>query len=116
EFLERRIFEKNQGTPSKLQVDITRIRSIADVASSNEASTTAATPDDSTSRVALIRAPRERTNKGRNPESRRYVRGVLHPHPYQLVIGAILTLVVMVALPLALAAACFLMLSDLKPE
>lgn len=67
-------------------------------------------------RVSLIRAPLEKTNAGKNPNSRRYVRGVLHTHPYSLRAGAILTLLLLVILPLAIASAFLLLASDQNPE
>jgi len=67
-------------------------------------------------RVALIRAPREKTNRGKNPESRNYVRGVLHTHPWSLRIGAIFSLLLGVNLPLAIIAAFVLLASREVPE
>lgn len=62
-------------------------------------------------RVALIRAPREKTNRGKNPESRNYIRGVLHTHPWSLRFGAIFSLLLVVNLPLAIITAFLLLLS-----
>ncbi len=67
-------------------------------------------------RVALIRTPLEKTNRGRNPRSRRYVRGVLHSHPHAMTFGAIVTLVLAVVLPLAILSAGLLLLSDQVPS
>ena len=67
-------------------------------------------------RVALIRTPRVETNLGKNPESRQYIRGVLHPHPWHLRVGAVFTLLLLVNLPLAVVSAFLLLASDQKPE
>jgi Domain of unknown function (DUF4332) len=67
-------------------------------------------------RVSLIRAPREQTNRGKDPESRSYIRGVLHTHPWSLRIGAVFSLLLLVNLPLAIIAAMFLLLSGEFPE
>lgn len=67
-------------------------------------------------RVALIRAPRESTNRGKNPNSRRYVRGVLHPHPWHLRMGAVFTLIVLPLLPVAIISGFLLMLTSISPE
>lgn len=67
-------------------------------------------------RVSLIRAPREETNRGKDPESRRYIRGVLHPHPWSLRIGALFSMLLLVNLPLAVIAAALLLLSRELPE
>lgn len=98
-------------------IDASRIRSIADVVPmASKPGTASVNSGNGNDRVALIRAPRESTNKGRNPESRFYIRGVLHTHPFQVMFGALVTLVMMVVLPLAIAAAGLLLLSDMKPE
>jgi hypothetical protein len=72
--------------------------------------------DPGNDRIALIRAPRAETNRGRDPESRTYIRGVLHTHPGQMLMGALVTLLLMIDLPLAVLSAILLLLSDQKPE
>jgi hypothetical protein len=67
-------------------------------------------------RVALIRAPRESTNRGKNPNSRRYVRGVLHTHPWHLRIGSLFTLLLLLLLPVAIVSGLLLPLSSTYPE
>ncbi len=67
-------------------------------------------------RVALIRAPREKTNRGKDPNSRRYVRGVLHSHPWSLRIGAVLSLLLLIDLPLAIISAFILLIAGENPE
>ncbi|MFD2255447.1 DUF4332 domain-containing protein [Luteolibacter algae] len=67
-------------------------------------------------RVALIRAPREKTNRGKDPNSRRYIRGVLHTHPWSLRFGAVASLLLIIDLPLAIISAILLLLSDQMPE
>lgn len=67
-------------------------------------------------RVALIRAPREQTNRGKDPESRRYVRGVLHTHPWGLRFGAFFTLLLIIHFPLAILSGCLLLASREYPK
>jgi hypothetical protein len=67
-------------------------------------------------RIALIRAPRVETNRGRDPQSRRYIRGVLHSHPVSIGFGALVTLVMSVMLPLGIISALLLLLSVEMPE
>lgn len=67
-------------------------------------------------RVTLIRAPREQTNRGKDPDSRNYIRGVLHTHPWSLRVGAIFSLLLLLNLPLAIIAALLLLLSGEFPE
>ena len=66
-------------------------------------------------RVALIRAPGEDTNIGRNPQSRSYVRGVLHTHPVALALGAVVTLLFFTLLPVGLISGFLLFLSGEFP-
>jgi hypothetical protein len=67
-------------------------------------------------RVALTRAPRANTNRGKNPQSRRYVRGVLHTHPWRLRIGAFFTLLLLIHTPLAIISGLLLLASQENPE
>jgi hypothetical protein len=67
-------------------------------------------------RVALIRAPREETNRGKDPESRRYIRGVLHTHPWSLRLGAVFSLLLLINLPIAILSGFLLLASREKPE
>jgi len=103
-----------ENTSSRLDIDTTRFRSTSDLGEPR-----LKTPSIKTSpandRVALIRAPRTETNKGRNPESRLYIRGVLHSHPYSIMVGALVTLVVLFVTPLALISALLLLLSGEYP-
>lgn len=72
--------------------------------------------DHEEDRVALIRAPRESTNRGKNPNSRRYIRGVLHTHPWHLRIGAFFTLILLPLLPTAIISGFLLLLLSISPE
>lgn len=67
-------------------------------------------------RVALIRAPLEKTNRGKDPNSRRYIRGVLHTHPWSLRIGAVFSMLLILVLPLAIISALLLFISRQDPE
>ena len=67
-------------------------------------------------RISLIRAPREETNRGKDPKSRSFVRGVLHIHPWRLRIGATFALLLLIDVPLAIIAAALLLLSRELPQ
>lgn len=100
----------------RLDIDHSRFRSIdqmGEVVPRVPSSPSNAAGDD---RVALIRAPRESTNHGKDPSSRRYIRGVLHSHPFSIRWGALVTLSLMFTLPLAVISAALLLLSDQSPE
>ena len=104
----------------RLELDASRLRSIADMTKAGQRvplSINPSTPDASSEsdRVALIRAPLAETNRGLDPRSRFYVRGVLHTHPLSMSIAAILTLVMAVLLPLAIGAALLLLLDVVYP-
>lgn len=66
--------------------------------------------------VSLIRGPRTETNEGRNPESRRYIRGVLHSHAVSLSVGALVTLIMAFMLPASMISAGLLLASREMPE
>lgn len=105
-----------EPTSNRRAIDVTRVKSVSDVATvrlKGPAMVSSADPDD---RVALIRAPRPETNAGKNPESRRYIRGVMHAHPYHLTAAALVTLLLGLILPLAIISAGLLLWSDLQPE
>jgi hypothetical protein len=67
-------------------------------------------------RISQIRAPHEETNRGKDPGSRSFIRGVLHIHPWGLRIGALFSLLLLVNVPLAIIAALFLILSREYPQ
>jgi hypothetical protein len=67
-------------------------------------------------RVALIRAPLESTNLGKSPSSRNYVRGVLHPNPWSLRIGAFFTLLIIPLIPIAIISGMLLLLLSTSAE
>lgn len=100
-------------TTPRVEFDTSRIKSIDTLAGpAPRTGTSKATMDD---RVALIRTPRVETNKGRDPKSRRYIRGVLHSHPFSLSAGAVFTLLLMVFLPVGIVSAGLLLLSREVP-
>ncbi len=99
----------------RLAIDTSKIRSIEDMGEPLlKAPAVKASPAND--RVALLRAPRTATNEGRDPESRWYIRGVLHSHPFSLAIGAVMTLLVMLVFPLSMVSVALLFLSAEMPE
>ncbi|RYD33507.1 MAG: DUF4332 domain-containing protein, partial [Verrucomicrobiaceae bacterium] len=99
---------------SRLEIDTARVKPIEALSGPAPRTKTSKASDDD--RVALIRAPRVGTNKGRNPGSRLYIRGVLHSHPFSIAIGAIITLVIMIMLPTGIISAALLLFSSEMPE
>ena len=104
----------DQG-PQRLEIDTSRMRSTEDLGEATQR-LPAVKSSSSNDRVALLRAPRTSTNKGRDPRSRWYIRGVLHSHPVSIWFGALVTLIMMVMIPAAVIAAGLLFLSGEKPE
>jgi Domain of unknown function (DUF4332) len=72
-------------------------------------------PKDENERLTLLRAPLEKTNRGRDPHSSFYIRGVLHSHPISLATGAVVTLFLITVLPLAIVSSALLLLSQELP-
>lgn len=103
-----------EPSQTRLQIDQARIKSID--ALSGKAPRTAKESAAIDERVALIRTPRVETNRGISPDSRRFVRGVLHSHPLKLRFGAIITLMLSVFLPAAMISAVLLFCSSEIPE
>lgn len=100
----------------RLEIDASRVRSTDDVGGAAPTRPARSNPPPEDDRLTLLRAPRESTNKGRDPHSRWYIRGVLHTHPILIMVGAALTLVLMVLIPLAVISAGLLLLSGEVPE
>lgn len=103
------------NSSQRFEIDSSKIRSTDNVGKSKRKSGVlkSAVVDE---RVALICGPRQETNKGRNPESRWYIRGVLHTRPFSVFSGALVTLLVMIALPCSLVAGALLFLSAELPD
>lgn len=104
-----------EPAPSRLEIDTSRIKPI-DALAGPKPRTITSKAENVDDRVALIRTPRVETNKGKNPNSRRYIRGVLHSHPFSLATGAFITLVLGVMLPAGIISAALLLLSTELPE
>ncbi len=106
---------------SRLEIDTSRMRSTDNLATplprtapgAGTAAVTSAAVED---RLTLLRTPRSTTNKGRNPQSRWYIRGVLHSHPWSIYLGAVATLLLMVMVPAAVISAALLLASRELPE
>jgi hypothetical protein len=67
-------------------------------------------------RIALLRSPRPETNKGRSPDSRFFIRGVLHDQPLKVWFGGLVAVLLQICIPLAVVAAPLLILLDQMPE
>ncbi|MEM1085579.1 MAG: DUF4332 domain-containing protein [Verrucomicrobiota bacterium] len=66
-------------------------------------------------RLNLLRTTREKTNRGREPGTRRYIRGVLHDRPLYVWFGCLVVILFQITMPLAIVSALLLVLADLAP-
>ena len=105
----------SEGGGQRLEIDTSRLRSTSDAGEPMIRLPSVKT-SPANDRVALIRAPRSETNKGRNPQSIWYIRGVLHSHPKSIIAGALVTLLLFVATPLAVTSSLLLLLSGEMPR
>lgn len=106
--------------PARREIDVSRLRSTEEYAQdplllSRRSPRSAAEPDAELEQGS-VRAPRRETNAGKNPNSRRYIRGVLHSNPWSLRIGALVTLLLFFVIPVSLVITPLLMLQDGDPE
>lgn len=99
----------------RVEFDTSKIRSIGEMPA-GLLKVPAVKTSPGNDRIALLRAPRSSTNKGRDPQSRWYIRGVLHSHPVSIYIGAAVTLILMMMVPAAVISAALLLLSAELPE
>lgn len=67
-------------------------------------------------RIALLRSPRPETNKGRSPDSKFFIRGVLHDQPLKVWFGGLVAVLLQLCIPLAVVSAPLLILLDQMPE
>jgi hypothetical protein len=101
-------------SPNRVEIDNSRIKSTDLFLGAVQRNLTTQSDVDN-DRVALIRGPRLETNQGRDPNSRAYIRGVLHSHPISLSFGAAITLIITTLLPLGIVSAALLLLSREMP-
>lgn len=107
-----RIAETNA---TRREIDVSRIKS-TDTMMDGVVRPVTVRSENEDDRIALIRGPRIETNLGLDPQSRRYIRGVLHGNPLKLTVGALVTLMLAVMLPFAILAPMLLLLSKQMPE
>lgn len=102
---------------SRLDIDTSRVKTFEEFAEmpKQRAKSAGQRPKEDVDRIALLRAPLEKTNRGRDPKSRWYIRGVLHTHPFSMMLGAFVTLLLIAVLPAAIASAVLLFVSDQFP-
>lgn len=94
------------------EVDPSRFRSIEEFQSPESKSQKIDYKAQAEERMRILRAALPETNHGVDPESRRYVRGVLHTHPKTLWWGALFTLLCHFFIPAGIFSAFALLAKD----
>jgi len=107
--------QRSSVPESRLDIDTSRVKTFEEFSSVPAPRPSRKKSQQENDRVALLRAPREETNRGRSPNSRFYIKGVLHTHPMSLALGAVVTLLLMILLPAAIVSAGLLFVSDQFP-
>jgi hypothetical protein len=98
----------------RVEIDTSRLRSIEEFV--DPSAPPVVPPENDADRIALIRSPRKESNEGRDPKSRRYLRGILHKSPVRIYFGALVTLAMLLSIPLAVASAFLLLASTHLPK
>lgn len=107
--------QRTSSPESRLDIDTSRVKTFEEFSELPQRPPTRKKLQQDNDRVALLRAPREETNRGKDPKSRFYIKGVLHTHPMSLAFGAIITLLLMMVLPAAIVSSALLFISDQFP-
>jgi hypothetical protein len=94
-------------------IDVSRIKSIDDVRQHREEKRRELRKN--TTVIDELRTPSEKVNRGVDPNSRRFVRGLLHPHRIRLRFAALITLACQVLVILAILASILMLFSTLDP-
>lgn len=103
------VSRRGRQTDAKRGVDDTRVRHLDD----ERENPTPVEPQEQIvdERLRRLRTAKESTNRGRNPESRWFIRGVLHDRPVLVGFGALFAVLVGLLMPLAVVASLLLVLS-----
>lgn len=96
----------------KEEVNLKRVRSTAEFLDPNAENAFVEDKSKAEDRLRLLRAALPETNRGVDPNSRRYIRGVLHSHPRSVYWGAWFTIACHFFIPAGILAAVALLLKD----
>ncbi|TAG08385.1 MAG: DUF4332 domain-containing protein [Verrucomicrobia bacterium] len=112
---QHRVLPDHPSAGSRLKIDTSKVRTTDEAPRGPVRKAVMKTAQED-ERIALIRGPKEKTNSGRDPNSRFYIRGVLHSHPWSMALGALSTLILISMVPIAVCSGMLLLLSDLMPQ
>ena len=106
----------SQSAGARRGIDTARVRTLeeyqGDAPVQRNSASKAGMQDE---RIALLRSPRPETNKGRSPDSKFFIRGVLHDQPLKVWFGGLVAVLLQLCIPLAVVAAPLLILLDQVP-
>lgn len=100
---------------SKKTLDISRVRTMELPDAEPETDHKARKIQTRDERLDLLRTTREKTNRGKTPGTRRYIRGVLHDRPYQVWFGSLIVILFQFTVPLSIISAVLLMITEHSP-
>jgi hypothetical protein len=105
----------------RLDIDVSRLRNFEQFTASTQVPQSAARIERplahmSPDAIDLVIQALPETNVGKDRNSRRYIRGVLHSSPWSVRSAALITLLLIGLLPVAIAVSPLLVLSDGDPE
>ena len=103
-----------ESAGAKVEIDASRVRSIEEFVDPHAPAEEASS--DEVDRIKLLRSPRKESNEGRDPNSRRYLRGILHKNPVRIYFGALVTLMMFLSIPVAAVSAFLLLASSHLPN
>lgn len=108
---------------NKRNLDISRVRSLDHARAQPIPTPQSARPVPNTpqaaaqeERLRLLRTARESTNRGKDPNSRRFIRGVLHDRPYLVACGSIVFLLFQLSVLATLISLPLYVLADRFPH
>lgn len=96
----------------KTEVNLAKLRSTDEFLDPNAKPRDDEQKNRAEERMRLMRSALAETNKGVDPSSRRYIRGVLHTHPKHVWWGALFTIVSLFFIPTGILGAIMLLLKD----
>ncbi len=96
----------------KRELDVSRLRSVDEFhdPEAPKPERTEEPDNEREERLNLLRTARPETNRGKDPNSRRFIRGVLHDRPVLVWFGALIFLLLCLVVPVAMVAAVMLAL------
>ncbi|MFC7337138.1 DUF4332 domain-containing protein [Haloferula chungangensis] len=106
---------RNLSDAARKALDVSRVRTMEQSEVEPDPSQTEQRRQTRDERLTLLRTTREKTNRGKKPGTRRYIRGVLHDRPFQVWFGCLIVILFQITVPLSIVAAVLLMITEHSP-